>query len=664
MKKITPYIGILVIILGFLTPVHAHALLGIEISDMIGDFLSPIGYAIMGLTSLLTALAGLLLNASVYHTIIQMADTFKEVTAINTAWTVLRDLANMVFIFVILYASILLIVGKGKDTQRLIVNMVMAAILINFSLFFTKVIIDVANLLAITFYSALAPGSLDQFATAGMANAIMDSLKLTSLYDLQTTPLVNGANIFTISIMSSIVFLISAFVFFAISILLIIRYVVLIFVLILSPLMFVSMILPQLDKYRKQWWNALMGQAFFAPIYFLLTWVTVVVIRGLSEATFEASGSFADALTGASGSIPIIINFLVIIAFLIISLVIAKNISNQAGDQVKGLTKWAMGTAGGATFGMAGRVGRGTLGAAGSAIADSERLKKMDEKGGFAGAAARLSLAAGRKSSKATFDARGSSLYEKVSESTGTSFGKAGGKGGFEQTVKDIAKREKERADALKPSDLVVNKAENELKEAKKGTDEARIAAAQTEVDQLKGVSEDDARKKKINEIRIKAAEKGEIINEKEAKRRLGDLESIRFAKIAQLKKDQNMSEDEAKEAAGKLSEEEGGWAVPKEIKGAGVRRKEAYAERLLNPNLKDFNFVKNSKLLNKVMFVSKGNKQAAMEIRKSIKEKKPSDKLAEELSKAKEAGEDSSSAPQSGSTPPASPPSPGPQTP
>ncbi|MHB1330640.1 MAG: TrbL/VirB6 family protein [Minisyncoccota bacterium] len=412
MKKILSNTLILMFAIGVLAPTHVIHAQGIAatifggFTDIIGTLLSPIAYAIMGIMSLLPALGGLLLNATVYYTIIQMAQTFTDVTAINTAWTVLRDLANMTFIFVILFASIQLIIGQGKDTQRLIVNMIIAAILINFSLFFTKVIIDVANLLALTFYSAIAPGATNEFATAGMANAIMDSLKVTTLY--QASGDINGANVLTIAIMSSIVFLVTAFVFFAISIMLIIRYVVLIFLLILSPLMFVSMILPKLQGYTKKWWDALIGQAFFAPVYFLLTWVTVVVVRGISDSTFSATGSFADALNGLSGSIPILINFIVIIVFLVASLVIAKGISNQAGPQVADLTKWAMGAASGA----AGMAGRKSIGRLGAKFDDNKKLLANAEESKSWGtrATSRLALYAGKKAASGTFDIRNAAV--------------------------------------------------------------------------------------------------------------------------------------------------------------------------------------------------------------------------------------------------------------
>ena len=51
-----------------------------------------------------------------------------------------------------------------------------------------------------------------------------------------------------VGVMGTIVSLIAAFVFFAVAIMLVIRFVVLIFVLILSPLAFMGFILPQVKQ--------------------------------------------------------------------------------------------------------------------------------------------------------------------------------------------------------------------------------------------------------------------------------------------------------------------------------------------------------------------------------------------------------------------------------
>lgn len=435
--------------------------------------LAPLGWLsilILQLATLLTGLAGMILNYAVQFTVVDMAKNLKEINMVDDAWKTIRDVANMGFIFILLYAAIQTILGIGSDTKKLIVNIVVVAILINFSLFFTKVVIDSSNVLSTFFYDAIAPGSLTESApNTGLSNKLMQPLKLTSIWNNKDIEVLAGKKTITIGVMGTILSLIAAFVFFAVAVMLVIRFVVLIFVLILSPLAFIGYILPQLKTYKDQWIEALMGQAFFAPIYFMLTWIVIKISTGIIESPagkIMETGSFATAFTGIVGadgnalppplsSIAILMNFIIVIVFLIASLIIAKKWADKAGHGVPGLTKWATGLAGGATLGMAGRLGRGTIGRAGAAVGDNEGLKERAAKGGVGGMAARLALATGRKTGSASFDVRGTPL----SSSLGA--GQAQ-KGGFIELKKTQAKREAEFAASLAPSAEVQIKAENE----------------------------------------------------------------------------------------------------------------------------------------------------------------------------------------------------------
>ncbi len=131
---------------------------------IIQNALAGIAEIILRTASLLTGLGGLVLNGAIYHTVVNVSENYNNLPAINEAWKVIRDIANMAFIFVLLYAAIQQILGIGKDVKGLIVRVIVVAVLINFSLFFTKFIIDMSNILALTFYDAMVPGA----ATKGL----------------------------------------------------------------------------------------------------------------------------------------------------------------------------------------------------------------------------------------------------------------------------------------------------------------------------------------------------------------------------------------------------------------------------------------------------------------------------------------------------------------
>ena len=282
---------------------------------------------LLPLASWLTWFSGMILNYVIKYTVVDMK-AHLDVDAVNTIWRTVRDLGNMGFIFVLLYAAIRTILGIGKDTQSLIVKIVVVAILINFSLFFTKFIIDISNVLAITLYDAAAQGALTAGANGGLANSLMEPLGLQSIWNIKGS--LTGYTLLIAGVMGTVVSLIAAFVFFAIAILFIIRFVVLLFVLALSPIAFLSFVLPELKKYRDQWWGALSGQAFFAPIYFLLTWIVIVIARNILEPLNPGSGMAAVISAEAGKNVPdpssvgIFVNYAMIITLLIASLVIAN----------------------------------------------------------------------------------------------------------------------------------------------------------------------------------------------------------------------------------------------------------------------------------------------------------------------------------------------------
>jgi hypothetical protein len=407
--------------------------------SVIIDALGWVSVLLLQFFNLILGLGGVVLNLVVGYTVVHMADNIKAIGVIDNAWQTIRDVANIGFIFILLYASIQLILGIGKDVQRLIVNIIIVAVLINFSLFFTKLVIDVSNVMAVTFYGAMAPEALDvgsadllDFDTdlskkAGLANSMMEPLKLNSIFDAVKTPALDSNSLIIIGVAGSILALVAAFVFFAISIMLIIRFVVLIFVMILSPIAFMAMILPALNKYSKQWWQALSGQAFFAPVYFMLTWIVIQLARGLpswgggtlataflgEQSTVTVNGVVQQVPTMSLGGIGILMNFIIIIAFLLASLMISKEWAGKAGPMASKATGWLTGKAGGLAFGGAAKFGKGTVGWAGDRAAGSvwlqeqanrERTSRVDSM--TRGAASRLALYASKKARSGSFDPR------------------------------------------------------------------------------------------------------------------------------------------------------------------------------------------------------------------------------------------------------------------
>src|SRR3989344_198393 len=82
---------------------------------------------------------------------------FANSTFVSEGWAVVRDLSNLFFILVLLYIAIKIILDLGAaEAQKMITRVIIVALLINFSMFFTKVIIDSSNILALVFYNKIS----------------------------------------------------------------------------------------------------------------------------------------------------------------------------------------------------------------------------------------------------------------------------------------------------------------------------------------------------------------------------------------------------------------------------------------------------------------------------------------------------------------------------
>lgn len=426
--------------------------------------------------------AGQVLNFVMQYTVENMQSNIAGISGINIAWGTIRDLMNLTFIFVLLYTAIgtILDIG-GVNWKKSLVSIIIAAILINFSLFFAKVIIDASNIAALTFYRQIVP--INAPVGSGLSDSIMAPLGLTTLWNFTagSTLLQQVGNSFStafiVSLGGSAFLLITAMVFFAVSIMFLIRYVTFIFLLILSPVAFMGSIVPRLSSWVKKWWDTLLNQALFAPIFMVMVWVVIVILNSsafICSGGGSLQGKLADIFNGLTNtggavtgcitgsSIGLAINFIIIIAFIIGALVVAKDVASQGSLATSKLVTGALGFGAGAI----GFAGRNTIGRGANAIADSERLKQKASEGGMGGMAARLALKTSRGTAASSFDARSGA---KIAQNyTGVDIGlggKAGGpKGGFAGGIKARAEEHEKFAKSLNASGKAKEKLDSEKK--------------------------------------------------------------------------------------------------------------------------------------------------------------------------------------------------------
>lgn len=422
--------------------------------------LKLISEALIIISSGILTMVGALFDSIIDYTITKMADQINNTEgigqSINVAWATIRDVANMFFIFILLYAAFKALFSLNiSGSGTIIRNIIIAALLINFSLFLTKVVIDASNVVSIGFYKAIVSTNVQstnasQTSERTIASGYMRLIGLQSWYDtsiLTQAQTLNGLNILVVGVMSSIFFLITAVIFLVTAVMFVARFIILIFVMILSPLAVVAAIIPSgtVKGHFDKWKEALTGQAVFAPVFFAMTWVAITVAsKVLPTLSSRSDTVFVDLATKPpSETKALILNYVIVIGFAVAALVVAKQVASKTMGF--GAISGGIGTA---AFGGTAWASRKVIGGAASRLAESRGFRDWASRSKIG----ELALKGTEKTARSSFDVRalGNTKWaqkvgaDKYIQDMTSITGKAGGEGGYNKMLeKQIEKKEK-----------------------------------------------------------------------------------------------------------------------------------------------------------------------------------------------------------------------------
>lgn len=356
-------------------------------------------------------ITGNLFNVAVDIGVIRLSEIARESEAIKVGWTIIRDLVNILFIFGLLYISITTILqGWGDSSKKMLGRIIVAAMLINFSFFFTATLIDISNIISLEIKDAMSACNYEGENSSLLSNCFMEGLKIQGVNTQENEAILSGDLIQKITQrLAHIVFVvITATVFLIMSLALISRMIILLILLILSPLMFVGMILPKLSKVSNDWISKLTEQLVFLPVFFILLYVTYLLLivgdggivgtARLSIGDMSWKDLSADKI--ADSTLNIVIQFVLVIGFLITAVVKSKEIAGKAADGISS-------TISNITFGGAAKFGRVVGGRVGKKITDSKYLKDQARTGKYgAKILAKTALKTGRNMAEGNWDTR------------------------------------------------------------------------------------------------------------------------------------------------------------------------------------------------------------------------------------------------------------------
>lgn len=297
--------------------VQAGISLNSSIATVMGWIITPIIYL---LGRLLTVAIGILIWVAQY-------DDFVGSSAVEFGWVVVRDLCNMFFILILLliaFATILRV--ETYNAKKLLPKLIIMAILINFSKTICGIIIDLAQVVMLTF--------VNSFKAAADGNFIK-MLGIDSIMRIKEGgEEVTATSIIGSYILALIYILVSLVVILTMVFVLVMRMVMLWIYIVLSPFAYLLSAFPQGQKYATQWWDEFSKNVIVGPVLAFFIWLSLIsasekgLVSEFDKATMELSPS---ASVTEAGSFDHMVKFIIAIAMLIGGLMIAQQLGGAVG---------------------------------------------------------------------------------------------------------------------------------------------------------------------------------------------------------------------------------------------------------------------------------------------------------------------------------------------
>lgn len=554
-----------------------------ESSSIMGCVAQIVYYVIFQPTAYVMTLAGEIMDWGIGYSIDSNSYPTTGDTFVTKGWRIMRDLSNMLFIFVLLYIAIATILDlSGVNTGKMIGTVIIVALLINFSLFFVKIIVDAGNIMTRLFYNQVSVKNSGTGAeitgTAGyksISYGFAAKFNPTSLFSIvqksadggsvggvtagnatlssALTPSQFAGFYALFSFIGAIVNLVAAFVFFSLAWLFVGRVIAIWLMMIFAPLVFIFYTLPKGATSAipsmlnpNKYWTDLIKQSFMPVmamlmIFLILSFLNTNIVQGIAGAT-TTTGKF----------MAVLVPLMLITMLLLATKKTATEMSGMVAEYAGKVGSFVGGAAVGIATGGAAMALRGTVGRAGSALSNNEKLREMETQGGIKGAFARSTLSMSRGAATSSFDARNTKAGEAAAKQTGFDFNKnilvptkqTGKERGWEKVRKDqIDKDDKRRASVSIKEDSslgatltarnierteTLNKIKDDLKKEKSKLNpaEEELKKAEEEFKKLEGVAGFAASKERTEKQKDIDEKKKALNDQKDLVSRLKEAEA------------------------------------------------------------------------------------------------------------------------------------------
>jgi hypothetical protein len=322
------FLCLFVFIFLLVSPVEA------QFVQRIGNFVTTlVGWLFALVISMMGLFLMLLIRVLVYVASIQ---SFIDVAAVTLGWSMVRDLANMFFIVILLIIAFATILRIEKyNYKKWLPKLILMAVLINYSKMICGVLIDIAQVIMLSF--------VNSFKSIGGTNVttmlgIRDWQKFGGGGTMDQVGIGNW-EIVAGYFLAFIYVVVSIVVIGTMIMVLVMRIVMIWIYVVLSPLAFLLSSFPGGEGYAQKWWTQFTQNLVVGPVLAFFIWLSFTVVSPTTQGTAvfgENSPRFEpgsdEMMSDDFGKGDLMIQFIVSIGLLIGGLKVSQEIGGAAGS--------------------------------------------------------------------------------------------------------------------------------------------------------------------------------------------------------------------------------------------------------------------------------------------------------------------------------------------
>lgn len=376
----------ILVLLAVIIPNETRALLDIgNIAE--NTLMAPVHTILLAIVGMLGALMQVVMYLFVA---IAQYDGFATANAISLGWAMIRDLCNMVIVVYLLYTAFMYALGQGHvELDKSLVNLVLVAIGVNFSKTITLLLVDVSQVVMLTF--------VNSFKNIGVAE-LYRIMNVGSFFTLSDKPVSTSSALatefFTIIIMLVVLTVIGLFMA-----ILVVRVVMIWLHIVLSPIYVAGFGVSWLKGYHDTWWKEMKEYLIIGPCLAFFIWLTFASLQQTTSnalvpdpTKFEnlKNTATATASLGEIGTVDRISGLIVALALLLGGVSLCSKYASSSAFPIGGFDKklkdWSTGVAKSVSGynrveGAATSFGKGLVKGGGERAYNNRFLRQFTERG-------------------------------------------------------------------------------------------------------------------------------------------------------------------------------------------------------------------------------------------------------------------------------------------